>query len=135
MAESEPLYEIIQGLIDRRTEGTYWDFKRQHHENSAELIHDVLCLANADHVGDRYLIFGVESQTFTRHSIDSTPNRRTQADVITLLQSNSSKFCESRTPEVHLRELKHRRGCNRCTGDRRQAPQAVLPYPGLSKTG
>ena len=105
MAGSDPLYEIVQNLIDRRTEGTYWDFKRQHHENSAELIHDVLCLANADHAGDRYLIFGVENQTFTLHSIDGTLNRRTQADVITLLQSNSSKFYESRTPEVHLREL------------------------------
>ena len=105
MTGSDPLYEIVQNLIDRRTEGTYWDFKRQHHVNSAELIHDVLCLANADHVGDRYLIFGVENRTFTLHSIDSTPNRRTQADVITLLRSNSSKFYESRIPEIHLSEL------------------------------
>ena len=54
MAVSTPPYETVQDLIDRRTEGTSGDFKRPHHENSAELIHDVLCLANAGHDGDRY---------------------------------------------------------------------------------
>ena len=106
MTQPDPLCEIVQNLIDGRTEGTYWDFKRQHHENKAELIHDILCLANADHDGDRYLIFGVEDQTFRLHSISGTPNRRTQADVISLLRSNSGKFYESRIPELRLRELK-----------------------------
>ena len=37
----------LTDLINRRIEGTYWDFKRCHHTNKADLVHDVLCLANA----------------------------------------------------------------------------------------
>ena len=111
MTGSDPLYGIVQNLIDRQTEGTYWDFKRQHHENSAELIHDVLCLANADHDGDRYIIFGVEDQTFTAAfnlSVRQTGELRPTSS--TLLRSNSSKFYESRIPENTLEGIEHQVG-------------------------
>ena len=63
--------------------------------------------ANADHVGDRFLVFGIENRTLVVHSIDSTPNRRTQADIAGLLRDNSSKFFQSRMPTFHLRELNY----------------------------
>ena len=50
--------EIIQ-LIQRKREGTYWDFKEKPHDNNASLLHDILCLANCIFKGNRYLIFGV----------------------------------------------------------------------------
>ena len=75
MTEQHTLLEAILGLIRRRTEGSNWDFKLQHHENNADLIHDVLCLANADCTGPRYLIFGVEDQSFALHTIANTPGR------------------------------------------------------------
>ena len=105
MAEHDTLLETIRNLVQRGTEGTYWDFKRQHHENKADLIHDVLCLANADHEGDRFLVFGVHDGTLAVHSVDNTPNRRRQADIVNLFRGNSIKFFQSRIPAFHLREL------------------------------
>ncbi len=103
--EQENLLKTIQALIDRRIEGLFWDFKLQHHENRAELIHDVLCLANADHDGPRFLIYGVKDETFELHSIEKSPNRKTQADIVSIFRDNASKFFQSRTPNLFLREV------------------------------
>ena len=73
MAERDTLLETVRNLVQRGTEGTHWDFKRQHHENKADLIHDVLCLANADHDGDRFLIFGIHDGTLAVHSVRQHP--------------------------------------------------------------
>ena len=107
MTEQHTLLETILGLIGRRTEGPHWDFKLQHHDNNANLIHDVLCLANADHAGPRYLIFGVENQSFALHSIANTPGRKTQSDIVSLFRDNANKFFESRFPTFYLTELQH----------------------------
>ena len=107
MTEQHVLLATILSLIDRRTEGPHWDFKLQHHGNNAELIHDVLCLANVEHAGPRYLVFGVDDQSFTLHSVANTPNRRSQADIVGLFRDNASKFFQSRTPSFYLTELQH----------------------------
>ena len=107
MTEQQSLLETILSLIGRRTEGPYWDFKLQHHNENANLIHDVLCLANADHTGPRYLIFGVDDQSFALHSISGTPGRNTQSDIVSLFRDNSNKFFESRHPAFYLTELQH----------------------------
>ena len=73
MNEHDELLATVLNLASRKTESRYWDFKLQHHENNAELIHDILCLANAEHDGQRYLIFGVEDQSYELHSITETP--------------------------------------------------------------
>ncbi len=92
-------------LISRRAEGTYWDFKRQHHNSNADLIHDVLCLANAKHTGDRFLVFGVDDKDFSLYPIDKDDGRRTQADLADLFHSNAIKFFQSRFPEFYLKEV------------------------------
>ena len=107
MTEQPTLRETILSLIHRKTEGPYWDFKLQHHENNADLIHDVLCLANADHPGPRFLIFGVDDQSFALHSVANTPGRKTQADIVSLFRDNANKFFQSRTPAVYLAELQY----------------------------
>ena len=107
MTEQDILLEKVQTLINRRVEGPYWDFKLLHHDNNAALIHDVLCLANAHNDGPRYLIFGVDDQTFTLSSIENTPNCKTQADIVGFFRDNASKFFQSRTPTFYLRELKY----------------------------
>ena len=107
MTEHHTLLETILSLIRRRTEGPHWDFKLQHHDKNAELIHDVLCLANADHAGPRYLIFGVDNQSFAIHSITNTAGRKTQSDIVSLFRDNANKFFESRTPTFYLTELQN----------------------------
>ena len=71
------------------------------------LIHDVLCLANSDHTGPRFLIFGVDDQSFALHSIANTPGRKTQADIVSLFRDNANKFFQSRTPAVYLTEIQY----------------------------
>lgn len=107
MTEQLAPSETILRLIGRRTEGPYWDFKLQHHNNSANLIHDVLCLANADHAGPRYLIFGVDDQSFALQSIAGTTGRKTQTDIVSLFRDNANKFFESRYPDFYLTALQH----------------------------
>ena len=106
MNEHDELLATVLNLASRKTEGRYWDFKLQHHENKAELIHDILCLANAEHDGERYLIFGVENQSYELHSITGTPGRKSQADIAGLLRDNARKFFQSRTPDVYLSEVR-----------------------------
>ena len=105
MTERGTLHATIATLINRRAEGTHWDFKRYHHKSKADLIHDVLCLANAKHRSDRFLIFGVDNKDFSLHSINGDTGRRTQADVAGLFRDNAKKFFQSQFPEFHLEEI------------------------------
>ena len=54
--------ETIEKLIASGKEGPWWDFKQTYHQNNAALVHDILCMANVLHDGDRYLIFGVNDE-------------------------------------------------------------------------
>lgn len=105
MSQSDDLKRTVQDLIDRQTEGTYWDFKLQHHTNNADLIHDVLCLANAEHQGARFLIFGVDDNSYAVNSVSNSPGRKNQANFSDLFRANASKFFQSRTPTIYLTEL------------------------------
>ena len=104
--DQQSLGRTVADLIGRRGEGVYWDFKLRHHTNNWELVHDVLCLANAEHDGPRFLVFGVKDGDFSVHSIiEKDSRRRTQADIATLFRDNARKFFQSRFPTFHLREI------------------------------
>ena len=92
MTGKDTLQETVATLISRRAERAYWDFKRCHHRNKYKLIHDILCLANARHQGSRFLIFGVNDEDFSLHSMCSDTGRRTQADIASLFRDNANKF-------------------------------------------
>ena len=105
MTNQDDLVATISALIRRKAEGVHWDFKRQHQADKGTLIHDILCLANAQYSGDRFLIFGVGDEDFSLHSVDRDAGRRKQADVAALFRDHSDKFFESRFPEFHLEEI------------------------------
>ncbi len=44
--DDESLPELVRALADLKREGSYWDFKREWHGNKAELLHDIICMAN-----------------------------------------------------------------------------------------
>jgi predicted HTH transcriptional regulator len=50
--------EMLKKLI-MEGESEYCDFKQEHHENKASLVHDILSLANSQAKSNRFLIFGV----------------------------------------------------------------------------
>lgn len=79
--------KIIQ-LISSKKEGVYWDFKLKWHENKADLLHDIICLANAQHKGKRYLIIGIEdpAQGDNIQCCSTDLNRKTQAQLIDFMR-------------------------------------------------
>ena len=103
--DKQTLGRTVADLIDRRSEGVYWDFKCEHHTDKWKLVHDVLCLANAEHDGPRFLVFGVKDEDFSVRSIEHDSVRRTQADIATLFCNNARKFFQSRFPTFHLQEI------------------------------
>lgn len=91
----------INELIGTPGEGLHWDFKAQYHQNNNDLLHDVICLANIRHSGDRHIIFGVEDDTHDVQDItaghDAFSSRINQ-----LLRDNAKKFAGERSPTISL---------------------------------
>jgi hypothetical protein len=94
----------ILTLVDEKREDTFWDFKQEWHQNNAELLHDIICLANADHHGDRYLIFGITDPPECKIAgIQSDPNRKTQTDLLDFLAN--AGFSGDLRPSVSIKSL------------------------------
>lgn len=96
------LENVIKELISLNKEGDSWDFKLKHHSNSAELVHDVLCLANNIHAkGSRYLIFGVAPSDYSIQGVQEQQNR--QAEILDIL--SAARFAGGVYPDVSLQAL------------------------------
>lgn len=100
--EIDLAYEIIN-LISLKREGEYWDFKEKHHVNKADLLHDIICMANNRVDRDGYLIFGV-SDTYEIKGVANDENRRNQQGIIDFLKSK--KFAGGIRPIIELITLK-----------------------------
>lgn len=102
-AELEP---IIRKLIDSKREGEYWDFKAKPHENKADFLHDLICLANSLHQGYRYLIFGVDDPAKGANVVGLQPGevgRKSQANYIDFIRNQA--FAGGFRPEIELINL------------------------------
>ena len=84
---NEALTKEIVALIDRKQEGGYWDFKQEWHKNNAELLHDIICLANNLENHDAYLIFGVEDKTCKIIGVSKDVNKRDTTGIVDLLRN------------------------------------------------
>jgi len=97
----------IRKLIESKREGDYWDFKVEPHENNAELLHDIICLANSPHKGNKYIIFGISDPSSNCQIIGLTKNqinRKTQVQYIDFIRSKS--FAGDNRPEIELKVIK-----------------------------
>lgn len=94
--------EIIE-LIERHAEGDYWDFKQQWHLHNADLIHDIICMANSPANRDCFIIIGIEDRTYSILGV-SAENRKTQQNVIDLLRQKP-KWAGGYIPEVYVRTI------------------------------
>ncbi len=63
------------------------DFKQEHHKDTIDLLHDILCLANAWAESDRFLVFGVKNDRQVV-GVENDANRRTGANVQDLLRAS-----------------------------------------------
>lgn len=75
-------------FLAAQRESEWLDFKREFHENTAKFLHDILCLSNASHNDDRYLIFGIADDK-TVYGVENDPNRKTNADIHDFLRQVS----------------------------------------------
>lgn len=104
---TEYLEEVIKSLIETQREDDYWDFKREPHKNNASLLHDIICLANSLHKGDRYLIIGVSDPSDGAKIVgleQSQVNRMKQSHLIDFLRNK--KFAGEVRPVIELHTLK-----------------------------
>jgi hypothetical protein len=90
----------ITKLIKEK-ESEYLDFKQQYHDSNVDLIHDILCLSNSYHEGDRYLVFGIDDSKKII-GVENDPKRKTSANIQDLLRQ--SNF--NRIPTIRLENVK-----------------------------
>lgn len=98
------LQQIIEKLLAAKREDDWWDFKECHQSNKADLLHDIICLANNRANRDAYLIFGVEDNTFMIKGVENDPNRRNQQNIVDFLRSKT--FAGQLRPRVEVRTIK-----------------------------
>ena len=94
--------EVLE-LINRQAEGEYWDFKQQWHSNNADLVHDIICMANSLANRDCYIIIGIEDRTYNIVGV-SDENRKNQQNVIDLLHQKPS-WAGGNIPEVYVKTI------------------------------
>ncbi|OLN23955.1 hypothetical protein BTO30_00565 [Domibacillus antri] len=97
-----PLLEEIKNLIALKREGDYWDFKENHYENNANLLHDIICMANNRADRDGYIILGV-SDNFVIKGTEGDTNRKNQQNLIDFLKDK--QFAGGVRPTIEMHSL------------------------------
>ena len=98
------LKEEIQELIAKKQEGGYWDFKREWHINKANLLHDIICMANNLESRDAYIIFGIdEEQDYEVCGVNNDQNRKNTNDIVVFLRDKD--FAGGYRPTVTIETI------------------------------
>ena len=99
----ETLISLVRDLISSHREDDWWDFKQEHHPDRVSLVHDITCMANSRNNRDCYIIFGVEDGTFAIRGIENDGNRRTQKEVVDILQRVN--YAGGVRPRIEMRTI------------------------------
>ena len=100
------LTEIVQRLINLKTEGPYWDFKKMWYSNDISLLHDIICMANNQVSRDAYIIIGVSDRKSSGGCKVIGVNkekRKDQNELINFLRDK--KFAGGIRPSVYLKTV------------------------------
>ena len=89
----------IMDLIESHHEGSYWDFKQEWYHDKADMLHDIICMANNLEDHDAYIIIGV-CDDFSICGIENDSNRKTTQNIVNFLQDK--KFAGGFRPEVDI---------------------------------
>ncbi|MBB1281540.1 helix-turn-helix domain-containing protein [Pseudoalteromonas sp. SR41-1] len=98
------MHEIVSNLISKKCEGLWWDFKQKFHNDLYDLLHDIICLSNVIHEGERYLIFGI-SDELDVIGLKSEDKTYTQAGILDFLRQQP--FAENKAPNINLKFIKY----------------------------
>ena len=99
----QKLYDEICMLIDSGREDDWWDFKREHHNDKAALVHDIICMANNRADRDSYIIFGIGDDCEVV-GVEKDESRRNQQGITDVLRSVS--FAGGTRPRIEMHTLK-----------------------------
>ena len=99
----DDLTSKILNLIESKREDDWWDFKREHHQDKAELVHDILCMANNRPRKDSYIIFGVDNETFSVVGVEADTYRRNQQGITDILRNIT--FVGSVRPRIEIQTI------------------------------
>lgn len=100
------LESIIRTLINSKREGDYWDFKEEPHDTNVSLLHDILCLANSLHEGERYLIIGVSDPKDGALIKGLQPGQAHRKDLTNFIDFLRTKnFAGDIRPEIELKTI------------------------------
>jgi len=100
------LKEKIIDLIETKREDDYWDFKESWHHNKANLLHDIICLANNRTDKDGLLIFGIRDTSYEIIGIEEDVNRKNQQNVIDFLKDKN--FIGNIRPSIELKTISYK---------------------------
>ena len=103
----DDLVKIIEKLISLKQEGTYWDFKREWYtkEKKADLLHDIICMANNLENRDAYIIIGVdEEKDYSLINMKLDVNRKNTQKLVDFLRNK--KFAGGVRPVIYVQEVK-----------------------------
>lgn len=96
----------IQNIINLKQEGSYWDFKREWYSNEkkADLLHDIICMANNLENKDAYIIVGVDEENdYIVKDVRSDENRRNTQMIVDFLKDK--KFSGGVRPTVYVETI------------------------------
>lgn len=99
------LHAIVESLIGTASEGSYWDFKEKWHSNNADLLKDIICMANNTTVDmqDGYIIFGIQDSTCNIIGVSGDSNRKNQENIIEFLSSQN--WTGEEIPQVDIKTV------------------------------
>ena len=98
--------KIIRELISLKQEGPYWDFKREWYsqDKKADLLHDIICMANNLENRDAYIIIGVdEERDYSLMNVKLDVNRKNTQKIVDFLRDK--KFAGGVRPVVYVQEV------------------------------
>ncbi len=100
------LKQEILDLIELKQEGPYWDFKKEwySHNKKADLLHDIICMANNLENKDSYIIIGVDEQDdYKLNSVGDDTNRKNTQMIVDFLKDK--KFAGGIRPTVYVETI------------------------------
>ena len=94
----------VRQLIGLQQEGEYWDFKKEWHQNKADLLHDIICMANNLSNQDGLIIIGVDEENdYSICDVINDPNRRKTQDIVSFLREK--KFAGGIRPTAYVQPV------------------------------
>ena len=108
---SEKQKNEVLKLISYKQEGAYWDFKKQWYEDGkqADLLHDIICMANNLENRDAYIIIGIdEEKDYCVNDLTNSTDRKTTQMLVDFLRNK--KFMGGIKPHVMVEPLQLENG-------------------------